>query len=165
VITPSETNYIILFVTKEKQEALTQYRDYLDDKYLHWEGEEKHSSDGRIISTLQSGDEIHLFYREIHHSPFIYHGRIYLKKYEEFTDRPSQFVFQLDNQEIIPDPLDDIEAHKIEFKRLNETDRQSIIKSRIGQGFFREYLIKIWGACSVNGTTSHIKIDKIQKKF
>jgi putative restriction endonuclease len=108
VITPSGSNFIILFVTKEKQEALTQYRDYLDDMYLHWEGEEKHSSDGRIIGTLKTEDEIHLFYREIHHSPFIYHGRIYLEKYEEFTDRPSQFVFLLGNHEIIPDPLDDI---------------------------------------------------------
>ena len=49
VITPSGTNNIILFVTKEKQQALTQYNDYIDEDYLHWEGEEKHSSDKRTI--------------------------------------------------------------------------------------------------------------------
>lgn len=50
VVTPAGSNYIILFVTKEKQEALTQYNDYLDGDLLHWEGEEKHSSDDRVIN-------------------------------------------------------------------------------------------------------------------
>lgn len=35
VVTPSGTKYIILFVTKQKQEALTQYNDYLDGELLH----------------------------------------------------------------------------------------------------------------------------------
>ena len=30
VVTPTDTNYIIFFVTKEKQETLTQYNDYID---------------------------------------------------------------------------------------------------------------------------------------
>lgn len=38
VVTPSGSNCIILFVTKEKQEALTQYNDYLDGGLMHWEG-------------------------------------------------------------------------------------------------------------------------------
>ena len=61
VVTPARTDYIILFVTKEKQEALTQYNDYLDDNILHCEGEERHSSDIRIINAEKSNDEIHLF--------------------------------------------------------------------------------------------------------
>ena len=45
VITPANTKYIILFVTKDKQQALPQYNDYIDGNMLFWEGEEKHSSD------------------------------------------------------------------------------------------------------------------------
>jgi putative restriction endonuclease len=62
VVTPSGTKYIILFVTKQKQEAPTQYNDYLDGDLLHWEGEEKHSSDTRVIHAKSANDEIHLFY-------------------------------------------------------------------------------------------------------
>jgi putative restriction endonuclease len=34
VVTPSNTNSIIFFVTKDKQEALTQYNDYIDGDML-----------------------------------------------------------------------------------------------------------------------------------
>ena len=89
VITPAGMNYIILFVTKEKQEALTQYNDYLEGNLLHWEGEEKHSSDRRIIGAESVNDEIHLFYRDIHHSPFTYYGKVILKSYNLHSAEPS----------------------------------------------------------------------------
>lgn len=50
VVTYSNTNLIILFVTEEKQESLTQCKDHLVGQLLHWEGEEKHSSDERVIN-------------------------------------------------------------------------------------------------------------------
>jgi len=37
VVTPVSTNYIIFFVTKDKQESLTQYNDYIDGNMLFWE--------------------------------------------------------------------------------------------------------------------------------
>ncbi|MGD0819243.1 MAG: HNH endonuclease [Desulfomonilia bacterium] len=68
------------------------------------------------------------------------------------------------NPETVQDAIDDLESHKREFKLLDKTEQESIIKSRIGQGIFREELIKIWGSCSVTGLTnlsllraSHIK--------
>ena len=64
----------------------------------------------------------------------------------------------------IPDLLDDIRQHSPEFKTLKKTEQESIIKSRIGQGKFREELIKLWNSCSVTGVkdvtvlkASHIK--------
>jgi len=36
-----------------------------------------------------------------------------------------------------------------EFDDLSETEKDSVIKSRRGQGKFRESLIKLWGQCSV----------------
>jgi hypothetical protein len=72
VVTPSDTNYIILFVTKSKQIALQQYNDFIDGNLLFWEGEDKHGSDQRIINAQSRNDEVHLFYRETHHTPFIW---------------------------------------------------------------------------------------------
>jgi putative restriction endonuclease len=95
VITPVGTNIIILFVTREKQASLTQYEDHLDGGRLHWEGEEKHGSDDRIIAAAGRGDSIHLFYREVHHSPFAYYGVIDLESHRRQLDKPSEFVFRI----------------------------------------------------------------------
>jgi len=96
IVTPSRTPYIILFITEEKQASLTQYRDKLDDGLLYIEGETRHTSDKRIIDADKNGDEIHLFYRKRHHSPFIYYGRIYMVKYTCNSDKPSNFIFAVD---------------------------------------------------------------------
>ena len=78
VVTPRDSPYIILFVTRDKQQALTQYRDELDEDLLFWEGEQGHGNDQRIIDAAQQGSTAHLFYRDRHHSPFIYHGPLRL---------------------------------------------------------------------------------------
>jgi len=163
VVTPIGTNYIILFVTKEKQDALTQYNDYLDGDFLHWEGEEKHSSDLRIINASKANDDIHLFYRDVHHSSFVYYGKLTLIKHQVLTDQPSQFLFSVNIHEQ-SDLIDDLEIHRGEFSTLEKTEQESIVKSRIGQGIFRDRLIKLWGGCSVTGLSnltllmaSHIK--------
>lgn len=96
VVTPADTNFIILFVTKEKQESLTQYNDYISNEVLFWEGEDKHGSDGRVVNAGKRGDEIHLFYRKIHHFPFRYYGHVYLRKHLLHSRKPSSFEFNLD---------------------------------------------------------------------
>ncbi len=164
VITPSGTNYIILFVTKEKQQALTQYNDYLDGDLLHWEGEEKHSSDSRVINAESANDEIHLFYRDIHHNPFFYYGQIHLKGHTLLTAGPSKFIFTVGKHTHSHDILDDIESHLNEYISLDKTEKESIVKSRIGQGVFRDGVVELWGSCAVTGLSnlsllraSHIK--------
>jgi len=51
-----------------------------------------------------------------------------------------------------------------EYLKLSDTEREAIIKSRIGQGYFRDNLVKYWKKCSVTGCSkisilraSHIK--------
>lgn len=151
VVTPSGANFIILFVTKEKQEALTQYNDYIDGDLLFWEGEERHRTDQRIVNTKKNGEQIYLFYRDIHHTPFTYYGQINLTDYQLNTNRPSEFIFHIGAIKHIPDALEDIEEHQVEFKSLDKTEQDSIVKSRIGHGAFRENLIRLWGGCSVTG--------------
>ena len=55
-------------------------------------------------------------------------------------------------------------ADVAEYLDLSSTEREAIVKSRIGQGQFRESLINYWSACAVIGCkeakllrASHIK--------
>ncbi len=164
VVTPAGTNYIIFFVTKEKQSSLTQYTDYLDGQTLNWEGEEKHGSDGRIVSAKKKGDEIHLFYREIHHSPFTYYGQISLVSSTLRLGVPSSFVFTLNRFDLTTTALDDLNTCRASYETLPETERTTVVQSRIGQGLFRERVIQLWQTCAVTGLAdpmflraSHIK--------
>lgn len=94
IITPAGESKIILFVTHIKQKSDTQYNDYfIEDGILHMEGEMNHSNDQRLINSELNNDSIYLFYRDIHHTPFIYYGRVFLVDYKINTDRPSTFIF------------------------------------------------------------------------
>lgn len=117
-----------------------------------------------MINAESVNDEIHLFYRDIHHTPFVYCGQIHLKEHRRLSSSPSQFVSSVGNKSQRPDIFDDIEAHKDEFKSLDQTEKESIVKSRIGQGLFRDGVVEVWGSCSVTGLgnlsvvrASHIK--------
>ncbi len=95
VVTPRDDNKIILFVTREKQTSAEQYDDKLTGGELRWEGPNDHFAEDRMLDTMQTGDEIHLFYRERHHTDFVYHGRLEVISCERHTDRPSRFVFKI----------------------------------------------------------------------
>jgi putative restriction endonuclease len=161
VFCPRGGGQIILFVTRIKQESLEQYNDYISGDYLFWEGEKGHGNDQRIANSPQSGEEVHLFYREIHHSPFEYKGLVSIVGSGFVPDRPTKFVFHLIHD---LSAQDDVTTHETEVKNLPETERQSIIKARIGQGIFRQQLIEMWDGCAVTNVrlpnvlrASHIK--------
>lgn len=110
------------------------------------------------------GDQIHLFYRNEHHTPFTYFGQIHLINYQRHTSRPSEFSFQIGEFSEIPDIVDDLSIFEQKNSNLSQTERLSLEKSRIGQGIFRDSLVKIWGRCAVTGFSnvdllraSHIK--------
>lgn len=157
VITPKNQKIVVLFITKEKQECMTQYEDHIHDDILFWEGEKRHGSDERII---KGDDEIHIFYRERHHSDFTYEGRAILKSYRIYNDRPSKFVFRLADKIDYPDMVAEVQ-HQY---GLSQTEKEDIVKARVGQGLYRKEAIKLWHTCSVTGFSknevliaSHIK--------
>ncbi len=128
---------------------------------LFWEGEKGHANDQRIINTKLSGEAIHLFYREIHHSPFEYKGLVELVDSKVLIGEPSKFVFRLFHDQSAED---DLLTHQNELVVLPETERESVIKARIGQGVFRKQLLEMWDGCAVTGVklpdllrASHIK--------
>ena len=73
------------------------------------------------------------------------------------------------HQKSVPEPkfvdiFEEIENHAHEFEDLDKTERESIVKSRLGQGLFRKRLIEKWSKCSVTSfedcsilKASHIK--------
>jgi len=161
VFCPRDTNQIILFVTRIKQESLEQYNDYISGEYLFWEGEKRHGHDTRITNSTATGDTIHLFYREIHHSPFEYRGLITLIKSATIPGKPMQFVFRLAHD---LSAQDDILMHQHELNNLSPTERQAVTKARVGQGTFRQRLLEMWEGCAVTDVklpnvlrASHIK--------
>lgn len=161
VFCPKGGGQIILFVTRIKQDSLEQYNDYISGEYLFWEGEKGHGNDQRIVSSPKSGEAVHLFYREIHHSAFEYKGIIRVLKMAAIPNRPTKFVFQLIHDQ---SAADDLRMHENEIQSLPETERQSLIKARIGQGNFRQQLLDMWDGCAVTEVklpnvlrASHIK--------
>jgi hypothetical protein len=95
VVTPRGDNKIILFVTEEKQSSAEQYADRLSSGKLEWEGPTDHFAEDRMLNAASSGDEIHLFHRERHHTDFTYCGRLIMASHVHHTDRPSHFTFKV----------------------------------------------------------------------
>lgn len=95
VVTPRGLNKIILFVTEDKQKGSKQYEDRIDDEVLYWEGPTDHYAEDRMVLSLNNDDEIHLFYRDRHHSDFIYYGQVDVANADRFNDRPSRFTLRL----------------------------------------------------------------------
>lgn len=95
IITPKNQNIIVLFVTKEKQDCLTQYNDDYDEvnQILTMEGEAKHKNDSRIINSYTKDEHVYLFYRKKHHSDFVFIGRVYLIAQKINHNNPSKFIF------------------------------------------------------------------------
>jgi hypothetical protein len=92
VVTPKDDNKIILFVTFDKPEYIEQYKDELKGGILHWEGPTDHFAENRMINAKRTGDQIHVFYRERHHSDFVYEGQYSVASSSLHADRPSQFI-------------------------------------------------------------------------
>lgn len=159
VYTPAGQQIIYLFVTRVKQNCLTQYDDFIQGDLLFWEGENGHGSDLRIAAASAKGEDIHLFYRERHHLPFTYHGKIVLTRWLRHEDKPSEFVFKVAALAVnCSETTTHIAEEKVDYQVLSEAalngiDRQIMARSRgIAQRLFRGNLFRLWdGACAVTG--------------
>jgi len=160
VYTPAGQNVMFLFVTRHKQNSLTQYKDYLDGDLLFWEGEKGHGTDNRIAGASLRGEDICLFYRDKHHSGFVYYGKVILANIIRYQEKPSEFVFKVVNAEVqdsyatntaTADLAADYQV--VSESALSNTDKQVLTKTRgVAQRLFRGNLFRLWdGACAVTG--------------
>jgi hypothetical protein len=95
VVTPTEDDKIVLFVTEEKQDSAEQYADRLKDGILEWEGPTDHFAEARMIAAADTGEEIHLFHRDRHHSDFFYLGMLQVMAHTARVGSPSEFKFKV----------------------------------------------------------------------
>lgn len=109
IVTPAGQNLIILFVTEDKEKYAEPYSDKLENGVLTMQGEKKHGNDLRLRNNVQfMKDDIYLFYRKIHHTPFTYYGQVKVIQADLKMDVPSEFKFILldDQFEMATDELD-----------------------------------------------------------
>ncbi|HMP04031.1 MAG TPA: hypothetical protein PKD86_15135 [Gemmatales bacterium] len=95
VVTPQEDNKIILFVTLDKHPSARPYEDETVGPVLLWEGPNDHLAEDRMLAHQETGDEVHLFYRQRPWDDFTYAGQLVLYCCQRFPDRPSWFVFRI----------------------------------------------------------------------
>lgn len=166
VVCPKNTGNIYLFVTQKNQKSLTQYNDGIYGSILHWEGEQKHQNDKRIINAHTNGEKIFLFFRMKYRRKFIYFGRIHLLNSELKTEEPSRFLFEIETLS----PLFESRANTATTATVIDfdpdmTDRTVLRKERVGHDKWRHQLLQLWNqSCSVTGLqekrllrASHIK--------
>ena len=173
VFTPKGVGQIFLFVTRERLGWMTPYKNFLDEDLLFWDGEKGHGSDDRIVGASRRSEEIHLFYRDNRLTPFTYHGKVVMVRSNRFTDRPSEFVFNVVAiaTELTPAEPMQLAEEPADYAVISEAgmsgiDRAVTIKSRgIAQRLFRGNLLRLWqGSCAVTSVqeprvlrSSHIK--------
>ncbi len=158
VFTPKGAGQIFLFVTRERLGWMTQYNNFLYDDLLFWDGEKGHGSDDRITSASRNAEEIHLFYRDHRLTPFTYYGKVVMVRCQRFTDRPSEFVFNVVALPIKLFPSESMHLAEesadyavLSEAGMNSIDRAVTTKSRgIAQRLFRGNLLRLWqGSCAV----------------
>lgn len=81
-----------------------------------------------------------------------------------FVTTPEMFAANNSEQEVANDPGVEIVSDLEALSTLPETERQSLVLSRVGQGEFRAQLVSYWNGCAVTGAkcipllkASHIK--------
>lgn len=94
IVTPANSKIVILFITKENQDVLPDYSNYIENNLVHMDGETNHFHDRRILYAEENNEKIYLFYRERHHSSFVFYGEVELIKYEINKTVPSKFIFR-----------------------------------------------------------------------
>jgi hypothetical protein len=95
VVTPKGGNEVVLFFAEDKQEEAEQYADRLNGGTLEWEGPTDHFAEERMIEAANSGEEIHLFHRDRHHTDFVYIGMLKMTAHTLNAGKPSRFKFEV----------------------------------------------------------------------
>ena len=96
IITPAGQRVIVLFVTKIKQSGYTQYENRFEGDVLYMEGERGDApTNARLKNASATGDRIYLFYRERHHSDFVFYGEAQI---EDTAETPDGIHFSLQTQ-------------------------------------------------------------------
>lgn len=152
-------------------------------KYFHWDSQKTQHINVPSIQNIVTGRTVpHLFVRLTEKSkstvqPFTYFGSLAFESYDASTAKPVHIRFKVNN----PIPIGQDEAirtlhywrpqahgnapthhisdvqpsdtEKQSYVPPSKTERQGLVTSRVGQGWYRERLIELWGGrCPITGT-------------
>ena len=182
-------------LVKTGKEERFHFNDYFQEDYFHWDSQTTQHIDSPRIQKIVQGDvEVNLFVRisprvKSQVQPFTYCGRLNYIDFDVNTSKPVHLVLQsIDYDEnsnfknlieiynwkpetvggssnnyfkFIPKG----ETNQREQKKPNYTERKGLVTSRVGQGYYRQEILKKWeGKCSLTGCSlkdilisSHIK--------
>jgi hypothetical protein len=182
-------------LVKENKKVEFQFNDYFEEDYFHWDSQpSQHINVPRIKKIINKEIPILLFTR-IHQKikskfqPFVYCGRLEYLEHDENLTKPVHIIYQsLDfdestqNQNLIdiynwkPEKIGKTSSNNTyktqkdyskrgEQKKPNNTERSGLVTSRVGQGWYRQEILKKWNnKCSITNCSvveilisSHIK--------
>jgi hypothetical protein len=182
-------------LVKEKKKLEFQFNDYFEQDYFHWDSQpSQHINTPRIQKIVNKEIPILLFTR-VHQKikskfqPFVYCGGLEYLEHDENLTKPVHIIYQsLDydestqNQNLIdiynwkPEKIGKTTSNntyktqkdysnKGELKKPNNTERSGLVTSRVGQGWYRQEILKKWdNKCSITKCSiveilisSHIK--------
>jgi hypothetical protein len=182
-------------LVKTGKEERFHFNDYFQEDYFHWDSQTtQHINSPRIQKIVLGDVEVNLFVRispriKSKVQPFTYCGRLNYVDHDPNTFKPVHIVFQSTDYNEKSDSLNLLEIYDWkpeniggtstnyfkfvpkgesqprEHKKPNYTERRGLVTSRVGQGYYRQEIIKKWdGKCSLTGSTikdilisSHIK--------
>jgi hypothetical protein len=182
-------------LVKTGKEERFHFNDYFQEDYFHWDSQTtQHINSPRIQKIVQGEVEVNLFVRILPKvngkvESFTYCGRLNYVDHDPNTSKPVHIVFQsMDFNEKSsslnllaiynwkPEIIGGTSINYFKFvpkgesqireqKKPNYTERRGLVTSRVGQGYYRQEIIKKWnGKCPLTGSTlkdilisSHIK--------
>ncbi len=139
IVTPRDSNIVILFTTKEKEKDVTQYVDHYEDGQLIIDGQESHMTDKAILNPLA---KFYSFYREKKKLngksvPFTYQGEVKLIKEKSIIrskgQAPSKFHFRLADSKAnnVKDKIDEEIVAALAYGMINMSEGAQRIVNHI----------------------------------
>ena len=133
----------------------TNYMSWL--KFLSKQHTISAELDDEIIDEIIEKERTQLSYRDKYNTPRdLTNFRSALRKFRQFI----QMDYQKTQETIVQEEVKRIQTDST----IEKTEREAIVKARVGQGLFRQKLIEHWNGCSISSfgmfdclVASHIK--------
>jgi hypothetical protein len=171
----SDSTSVIFFVDLEKGDKNKKFHfnDFFAKDFFHWDSQPTQHLETPTIKKIMTGKLLpHLFVRieqmvQNTRQPFVYCGRLDPPKHKEGTSLPVHLVFKnIDYSRLTADKdllaiydwgateikkeLEDSEKRKPTYTKPNKTERKGLITTRVGQGYYRQEIVKKWhGTCPI----------------
>ena len=179
----SPDTILLVDLEKDDKKEDDRFNDYFDGEYFHWDSQLKQHLGTDKIQEIVNGDvTVHLLVRrdqkiKSRTQPFIYCGRVQYESHVEGSKNPVHIIYRNVDYDDFTDDDDLIEVYlwkpevsgktttnprerkspstkrRKSYKKPSRTERQGLVTSRVGQGWYRREVVEKWmGRCPVTGS-------------